>query len=549
MTSAVEFRDYVIVGAGPAGLQMGYYLSRRGRDYTILECGGRPGSFFETFPRNRQLISINKAHTGFDDPEIALRWDWNSLLSEHHDPCFTAFSQDYFPNAEDLVNYLEAFAKEYALAITFGCEVARIGRVDPGDKHSLFELNTADGRAFRCRYLVMATGFARSFVPSIPGIEHSVDYRDVPLDVERYRNARVMILGKGNSAFETADPISDVAQSVHIVSPHGAKLAWQTHYVGNLRAVNAKLLDTYQLKAQNTIIDGNVRRIDPTTDGLEVTVDYDHAMVDSIIVPVDHVITCTGFKIDTSPFEPECMPDLCYDEKFPSLTSAWEAQSVPNMFFAGTLMHGRDFRSSFSGFIHGFRYNIELLDRIFDVRHNGGAMPRRSFEYGGSALPQYLLARIHSSSSLFQQPMFFCDAIAVRPDGEGCDYYRDLTLDYVFDGLLDLGESTVVTLTMEYGRVVHPDPFNLEVHPTEASDSNFLHPVIRVFQDGPKRGSHSAEFHFMEDLENHWYQACYLEPFVEFLEDALSWGTVCVDELLAGRPAGYNRAARVVAGQ
>ena len=29
--------DYVIVGAGPAGLQMGYFLQQAGRDYVILE--------------------------------------------------------------------------------------------------------------------------------------------------------------------------------------------------------------------------------------------------------------------------------------------------------------------------------------------------------------------------------------------------------------------------------------------------------------------------------------------------------------------------------
>jgi len=29
--------QYIIVGAGPAGLQMGYYLQHSGRDYVILE--------------------------------------------------------------------------------------------------------------------------------------------------------------------------------------------------------------------------------------------------------------------------------------------------------------------------------------------------------------------------------------------------------------------------------------------------------------------------------------------------------------------------------
>ncbi|MEU8386157.1 NAD(P)-binding domain-containing protein, partial [Streptosporangium sp. NPDC048865] len=58
--------DYVVIGAGPAGLQLGYFLGREGRSYLILEAGPGPGTFFRTFPRHRQLISINKRHTGSD---------------------------------------------------------------------------------------------------------------------------------------------------------------------------------------------------------------------------------------------------------------------------------------------------------------------------------------------------------------------------------------------------------------------------------------------------------------------------------------------------
>lgn len=31
------YHDYIIVGAGPAGLQLGYFLQKAGRDYVILE--------------------------------------------------------------------------------------------------------------------------------------------------------------------------------------------------------------------------------------------------------------------------------------------------------------------------------------------------------------------------------------------------------------------------------------------------------------------------------------------------------------------------------
>lgn len=67
--------EYLIIGAGPAGLQLGYFLERSGHDYLILEAGPTPGAFFQTFPRHRKLISSNKKHTGWDDPELNLRMD------------------------------------------------------------------------------------------------------------------------------------------------------------------------------------------------------------------------------------------------------------------------------------------------------------------------------------------------------------------------------------------------------------------------------------------------------------------------------------------
>jgi hypothetical protein len=77
-----QYHRYIVVGAGPGGLQIAHYLASAGRDYVVLEAGGSPGSFFRTFPRWRQLISINKRATGRQELDFNLRHDWNSLLSE-----------------------------------------------------------------------------------------------------------------------------------------------------------------------------------------------------------------------------------------------------------------------------------------------------------------------------------------------------------------------------------------------------------------------------------------------------------------------------------
>ena len=59
--------EYVIIGAGPAGLQLGHEMEQNGRDYVILEGSDHVGAFFSKFPRHRRLLSINKVFTGYDD--------------------------------------------------------------------------------------------------------------------------------------------------------------------------------------------------------------------------------------------------------------------------------------------------------------------------------------------------------------------------------------------------------------------------------------------------------------------------------------------------
>src|SRR5215207_11758806 len=102
--------EYVILGAGPAGLQLGFFLAQTGRDYVILDGADRPGAFFATFPRHRRLLSINKVHTGCDDREVNLRFDWNSLLGDDDGPLFKDVSHSYFPDADDLCTYLARYA-------------------------------------------------------------------------------------------------------------------------------------------------------------------------------------------------------------------------------------------------------------------------------------------------------------------------------------------------------------------------------------------------------------------------------------------------------
>src|SRR5689334_8761909 len=120
--------SYLIIGAGPAGLQLGYFMEKAGLDYLVVEAAGRPAAFFERYPRHRKLISVNKVHTGFDDAEKNLRWDWNSLLSSADDITFRHYSDRYFPAADDFVRYVDDYANRHELKVHYNTRIARIAR-------------------------------------------------------------------------------------------------------------------------------------------------------------------------------------------------------------------------------------------------------------------------------------------------------------------------------------------------------------------------------------------------------------------------------------
>jgi cation diffusion facilitator CzcD-associated flavoprotein CzcO len=487
--------EYLVLGAGPAGLQVGFYLSRAGRRYRILEAGNSAGTFFETLPRNRTLISINKRHTGYDDRETNLRWDWNSLLSDGEGPWFTDYSERYFPHADRLVEYLRDYAERHALDIRYRTRVERVSRDDEG-----FVLSDSEGRTYRAPRLIVATGASKPYVPPIPGIDLAEDYATAPSDLEAYAGEHVLILGKGNSGFEMADQIVESAAVIHVASPESLKFAWQTHHVGHLRALNNNFLDTYQLKCQNAVLDATVQRIERRDDGrFAVKLSYSHAGGEHENLVYDRVIRCTGFRFDTDPFDAGCRPALTLEDRFPAQTSWWESVNVPDLFFAGTLMQACDFKKTTSSFIHGFRYNIRSLHRLLERRYHGRPLPYRPVEATEEGLTRSVIERVNRSSGLWQQFGFLSDVIVVPEDGEA-RYYEELPTAYLPES--ELGqEEQIYGVTLEFGPVQR-DPFHIQrnPHPDHAEDSAFLHPVIRRYH----RGVETDQVHLLENLYGEW---------------------------------------------
>ncbi|WP_344858666.1 NAD(P)-binding domain-containing protein [Amycolatopsis ultiminotia] len=512
-----EVLEYLVVGSGPAGLQLGRQLGAAGRNYLVLESGDAPAAFFSRFPRHRTLISVNKKHTGWTDPELNLRMDWNSLLDDGPDPLlFTDYSAELFPPAEAFLRYTADYAAKHQVRIRYGTRVTRIAR-DGG----IFVLTDADGGSYRSQRLIMATGVSKSYVPDVPGMELVDQYADFDPDPEPFTNQRVLILGKGNSAFETADSLNAHAAVLHVAGPRPVKLAWRTHFVGHLRAYNAGVLDMYQLKLQHAILDGDVREITKSDDGYHVKFAFFRA--DEVIKELryDRVIACTGFRFDASIFDEECRPEMAINGRFPAQTSSWESVNVPGLYFAGTITQVRDFKQATSAFIHGFRYGVRALSKVLDERYHGIEWPHTSVPAETAELVNAVIGRINRTSALYQQFGFLADVLTV--DGGQARYYEEMPVGRFEESPLRQRENAFV-ITLDYGPDHDKvDPFDFTVKrasqdvANDSGEGHYLHPIVRHYRNGELAATH----HVTENLENEWNRDVHIEALTKFFEQQL----------------------------
>ncbi len=508
--------DYLIIGAGPAGLQMAYFLDKAGKSYLVLERENQSGSFFAKFPRQRQLISINKKYTGIDDHERNLRWDWNSLLCDDEEISMKNYSDDYLPKADRLVDYLNDFSKHYDLNISYNTEVRMISKADH------FKVIDQKGNIYEAGQIVVSTGmFKPNFPKEIEGIEHVTEtYSNMSGDPKDFIDQKVLIIGKGNSGFETADSLLSTTSLIHIASRSPLKLAWKTHYVGHLRAVNNHFLDTYQLKSQNGVINADIKKIRRTEDG-KFLVSFGYKYVDeSETLEYDRIILAAGFCFDDSIFDQTCKPELCIDDRFPKQTSSWESTNVKGLYFNGTLTHMRDFKKKQSGFIHGFRYNAKALFDIMNYEHDDVPFPSQQLTLDPEAITKFLIGQINQTSALWQQTGFLGDVLVIDENRDTATYYEGLPVDYIHEGPLGENEHYYV-VTLEWGQKYFDECKDIfamsrvnKNDVTNADKSAFIHPVIRKYNRGQEVGEH----HIIEDFESEWLEEVHVAPLLSYLE-------------------------------
>ncbi|XP_064419353.1 FAD-dependent oxidoreductase domain-containing protein 2 [Latimeria chalumnae] len=552
--------DYCIIGAGPSGLQMAHFLQRSQRDYVVLEQSAGPGHFFRHYPRHRRLISINKRHTGRRNAEFNLRHDWNSLLSHEEGLLFRHYSPDFFPHADAMVRYLGDFARELGLRVRYGTRVTHVRRQrDPLAWHGHhFLLTDQRHRRYHCRVLLVATGLGVPNVVDFLGSQYVEGYESVSVDPNDFLGQTVLILGKGNSAFETAENILGTANFIHMISRSRVRLSWATHYVGDIRAINHGLLDTYQLKSLDGVLERDLEDIAVLRDQsgrLHVTLALpdnatqvpplleDELDNFSMREPYDRIIRCLGWKFNFSIFHNSTALVPCKGKKrrFPLIKPSYESEHTPGLFVLGAASHSIDYRQSAGGFIHGFRYTARAVHRLLEQRYHSVPWPANVLPI--TQLTSAIIRRVNEASGLYQMFSVLGDIVLLRENATEFEYLEE----YPIGALPDLERITgrrqedgLFVITLEYGKnfsgpekdVFYPD--RSVGYPEHAWQCNFLHPVIYYYKSLPTERDMryrpkkwplprpDAIHHIVEDFLTDWTTPIsHVLPLRRFLEGCL----------------------------
>lgn len=186
-----------IVGGGQAGLSMSYCLTEQGFDHVIFE-------------KNRIAESWRSQ-----------RWDAFCLVTPNWQCLLPGFPYDGndphgFMQRDDIVQYIEAYAKSFNLPIKEGAEVSQVRKSRSQD---VFELTTSIGD-FTADQIVVATGGYHT--PKIPKISERLPESIMQLHSSAYKNSQslpdksVLVIGTGQSGCQIAEDLHLAGKQVHL---------------------------------------------------------------------------------------------------------------------------------------------------------------------------------------------------------------------------------------------------------------------------------------------------------------------------------------------
>ena len=337
----MQIRDLIIVGAGPAGLATAIAAKRAGLDYSIVEKGVLVNSIFK-FPVNMIF---------FTTPEL-LEIGGLPLVSPYEKP-----------TRLEALRYYRRVVDTFNLQIEFEEQVFAIERETAPDREGIFAVETRSSQGVRrirhSRTVVLAIGyFDHPNLIGVPGedLPHVFHYFSEP---HGYYRKRVVIIGGGNSAAETALELFRSGAHVTLVHRH-SELKPSIKYW-----LRPDIENRIKEGSITVLFNTRVVEIQPTAVVAERNGEKQE-------VPADVVFLLTGYHPDGELYRRAGIR-LKKDTLTPEFHPATFETNVPGLFLAGGATCGRDTSNIFieNGRFHGETVVNVIAQRMGKVRDEG----------------------------------------------------------------------------------------------------------------------------------------------------------------------------------
>ncbi len=178
----IRMIDLIIIGAGQAGLTMGYYLKQEGYNFLLLEAGKQVGDSWRNRYDSLQLFT----------PRSYSSLPGMALIGEKNE----------FPYKDEIATYLEEYARHFQLPVQLQTEVLKIKK-----EKEIFELHTPTEVLQTKKVIIASGGFQQPFIPSVSANLsshifqiHSSQYKSSP----QIPQGKVLVVGGGNSGMQIA---------------------------------------------------------------------------------------------------------------------------------------------------------------------------------------------------------------------------------------------------------------------------------------------------------------------------------------------------------
>jgi putative flavoprotein involved in K+ transport len=281
--------DTLIIGAGQAGLALGYHLQRSGQRFAIVDAHSRVGDAW------RQ------------------RWDSLTLFTPRRYDALPGRpfpgNPAGYPGKDEVADYLEGYASHLGLPVHLG---SRVTSVRPGEPAG-FTVETSTG-AFTAAQVVVAAGPFHT--PQTPEFGAKLSPHVVQLHSSRYRHPAqlpagdVLVVGAGNTGVQLAGELADHGRRVSLsVSTLGSVLPQRWLGVDifrwcsllGLMSISGDSPVGRRFKARESIIgtdlDGLMRRVDRLARAVDAA-GPDVVLADGTRHRPQSVVWATGFRPD-----------------------------------------------------------------------------------------------------------------------------------------------------------------------------------------------------------------------------------------------------------